>query len=64
MNTDTFEESNRLAYEKVFRDPVHDHVHVNHQLILDLINAKEFQRLRRIKQLGTSQYTFLSLIHI
>ena len=63
MNTETFEESNRLAYEKVFRDPVHDHVHVNHQLILDLINAKEFQRLRRIKQLGTSQYTFHGAEH-
>ena len=43
--------------EKVFRDPVHNYVHVDHQVIYDLINTKEFQRLRRIKQLGTSGYT-------
>lgn len=44
--------------EKVFRDPVHNYIHVDHQVIYDLINTKEFQRLRRIKQLGTSGYTF------
>ena len=44
--------------EKVFRDPVHTYIHVEHQVIYDLINTKEFQRLRRIKQLGTSGYTF------
>lgn len=44
--------------EKVFRDPVHNYVHVDHQVIYDLINTNEFQRLRRIKQLGTSGYTF------
>ena len=44
--------------EKVFRDPVHDYVHVDHPIIYQLINSKEFQRLRRIKQLGTSGYTF------
>ena len=44
--------------EKVFRDPVHNYIHVNNQIIYDLINTKEFQRLRRIKQLGTSSYTF------
>ncbi|HEM4175653.1 TPA: HD domain-containing protein [Streptococcus suis] len=44
--------------EKVFRDPVHNYVHVDHELIYKLINTKEFQRLRRIKQLGTTSYTF------
>ena len=44
--------------EKVFRDPVHNYIHVDHPLIYDLINTKEFQRLRRIKQLGTSSFTF------
>ena len=33
--------------EKVFRDPVHNYVHVDHPVIYDLINTKEFQRLRR-----------------
>lgn len=44
--------------EKVFRDPVHNYIHVDHELIYKLINTKEFQRLRRIKQLGTTSYTF------
>ncbi|NQJ21357.1 HD domain-containing protein [Streptococcus suis] len=44
--------------EKVFRDPVHNYIHVDLELIYKLINTKEFQRLRRIKQLGTTSYTF------
>lgn len=52
-----------LTKEKVFRDPVHDYIHVQHQTILDLINTKEFQRLRRIKQLGTSSSTFHGAEH-
>lgn len=47
-----------LPIEKVFRDPVHGDIYVDNQVILDLINAREFQRLRRIKQLGTTSYTF------
>ncbi|KXT78569.1 HD domain-containing protein [Streptococcus sp. DD13] len=44
--------------EKVFRDPVHNYIHVDQPVIYELINTKEFQRLRRIKQLGTTSYTF------
>lgn len=44
--------------EKVFRDPVHNYIHVEQEVIYQLINTKEFQRLRRIKQLGTTSYTF------
>lgn len=58
-----FEKADRLESEIVFRDPVHDYVYVRHQIILDLIDSKEFQRLRRIKQLGTSQYTFHGAEH-
>ncbi len=47
-----------LSEEKVFKDPVHRYVHVRERLIWDLINSPEFQRLRRIKQLGTSYLTF------
>lgn len=53
----------RLPIEKVFRDPVHNYIHVQHQVILDLINSREFQRLRRIKQLGTSSFTFHGAEH-
>lgn len=52
-----------LPMEKVFRDPVHNYIHVQHQVILDLINSREVQRLRRIKQLGTSSYTFHGAEH-
>ncbi|EHI69986.1 HD domain-containing protein [Streptococcus ictaluri] len=49
--------------EKVFRDPVHGYIHVSHQLIYDLINTKEFQRLRRIKQVPTTAFTFHGAEH-
>lgn len=44
--------------EKIFRDPVHNDIVITEQVIYDLINTPEFQRLRRIKQLGTTGYTF------
>lgn len=53
----------RLTTERVFRDPIHNYVHVEDALILDLINTKEMQRLRRIKQLGTSSFTFHGAEH-
>lgn len=56
------EKSERIP-EVVFKDPVHDYIHVYHQLILDLIDSQEFQRLRRIKQLGTSEYVFHGAEH-
>lgn len=49
--------------EKVFRDPVHTYIHVNNQVIYDLINTKEFQRLRRIKQTSTTSFTFHGAEH-
>ncbi|MCC9274646.1 MAG: HD domain-containing protein [Enterococcus aquimarinus] len=52
-----------LPVEKVFRDPVHQYIHVQHQVILDLIDSKELQRLRRIKQLGTASLTFHGAEH-
>ena len=52
-----------LPREKVFRDPVHDYIHIRDRIIIDLIETKEFQRLRRIKQLGTSSYTFHGADH-
>ncbi|GAK47368.1 metal-dependent phosphohydrolase, HD family [Secundilactobacillus oryzae JCM 18671] len=52
-----------LPREKVFRDPVHNYIYVQYQVIMDLINTKEFQRLRRIKQLGTTSLTFHGAEH-
>lgn len=49
--------------EKIFRDPVHTYISVTDQVIYDLINTSEFQRLRRIKQLATTSYTFHGAEH-
>lgn len=59
----TLYKDQKLPIEKVFRDPVHNYIHVQHQVILDLINSKEVQRLRRVKQLGTSSFTFHGAEH-
>lgn len=53
----------QLSKEKVFRDPVHNYVYVKYQVILDLINTSEFQRLRRIHQLGTTPLVFHGAEH-
>lgn len=52
-----------LAEEKVFKDPVHKYIYVQDRVIWNLINTKEFQRLRRIRQLGTSYLTFHGAEH-
>ncbi|MDD2498262.1 MAG: hypothetical protein PHY90_09060 [Desulfitobacteriaceae bacterium] len=46
---------------KVFRNPVHNLISIDkvkEKLILDLINSREVQRLRRISQLGLSSITY------
>ena len=53
----------QLPEEKVFKDPIHRYIHVKDQLIWDLIKTKEFQRLRRIKQLGTLYLSFHTAEH-
>lgn len=53
----------KLTREKVFRDPVHNYIRVDYQVILDLIDTPEFQRLRRIKQLGTTSSVFQGAEH-
>ena len=52
---------------KVIRDPIHDLILFENnecdRLLLDLINTEEFQRLRRIKQLGFSDMVFPGANH-
>ena len=48
---------------KVTRDPVHGYIHVEDQVIWDCINAKEFQRLRRIHQLGGTYEVYHTAEH-
>lgn len=44
-----FEKCNEV---KVLRDPIHGYVNIEYQVVWDCLNSKEFQRLRRIRQLG------------
>ncbi|WEV70628.1 HD domain-containing protein [Lactobacillus sp. ESL0785] len=55
--------SKKLAKEVVLRDPVHGYVHIEDQVIFDLLKTKEFQRMRRIKQLGPIAFVFPGATH-
>ena len=48
---------------KVMRDPIHEYIHVEKQVIWDCINSPEFQRLRRIHQLGPAMFVYHSAEH-
>ncbi|MCL1950059.1 MAG: HD domain-containing protein [Turicibacter sp.] len=49
--------------EKVFKDPIHGYISVDDRLIWELIQSKEFQRLRRITQLGGTVMAFHGAQH-
>src|ERR1041384_8874632 len=54
--------------ERIYRDPVHNIFRLRTdtregRLMIDLIDAPEFQRLRRIKQLGLALYTYQGAEH-
>lgn len=55
------------SWPKVIRDPVHDIIVFDDtpcdRLLLSLIDTREFQRLRRIKQLGMSDMVFPGANH-
>ena len=42
----------RLDETKVLKDPVHSYIHIHYEVIWNCLDSKEFQRLRRIRQLG------------
>ncbi|MBO8172977.1 MAG: HD domain-containing protein [Bacillaceae bacterium] len=51
---------------KTIRDPVHNIIHFDKEsdaLLLELIDTQEFQRLRHIKQLGLSSFTYPGAEH-
>jgi HD superfamily phosphohydrolase len=50
-------------FEKVLKDPVHDEILVEDAWMWELINTSVVQRLRRIRQLGTSYLTFHGAEH-
>jgi HD superfamily phosphohydrolase len=55
------------TWPRLIRDPVHDIIPFDNndcdRLLLELINTPEFQRLRRIKQLGMSELVFPGANH-
>lgn len=51
-------ETHQFSEERVLKDPIHDWIYVQDPVIWRLINTRAFQRLRRIKQLGTSYLVF------
>lgn len=53
----------RKMQHRVFRDPIHGYINIYNQVIWDCINTKEFQRLRRIKQLGGSHQVYQTAEH-
>lgn len=53
----------KLDREKVFRDPIYGYIKVYYKLIDELIDAKEFQRLRRVRQLAGLSMTFHTAEH-
>lgn len=53
----------KLNDSRVFRDAVHNYIHVDQPVLLELINSKEMQRLRRIKQLGGTHQVYQSAEH-
>src|SRR5579885_3917279 len=53
----------RPADKRTYLDPIHQDIVLDkgkpvERLIVDLIDTKEFQRLRRIHQLGVTNFTF------
>lgn len=56
-----------FKWPKILRDPIHNVIAFEDtdadHLLIDLINCREFQRLRRIKQLGLSELVFPGANH-
>lgn len=52
-----------LPETKVMRDPIHGYIHVDLKVIWDLIDTFEFQRLRRIHQLGGTYMVYHTAEH-
>ena len=53
----------KLSRTKVFRDPLYGYITVDYKIISDLIDTKEIQRLRRIRQLAGVGMVFQTAEH-
>lgn len=52
-----------LNTHKIINDPVHGFISIPDGLIFDIIEHPYFQRLRRIKQLGLTEYVYPGALH-
>lgn len=53
----------KLPKRIVYRDVIHGYINIDDQLIYDLIATKEFQRLKRIRQMGGIMQIFPTAEH-
>lgn len=54
---------NKLPEIKVLRDPIHGYINIEYEVIWQCLDSKEFQRLRRIHQLGGNFQVYHSAEH-
>ena len=61
-------QTTRQQKSRTYLDPIHGPIQLNtrnklEKLLISLIDTKEFQRLRRIRQMGTGWFTFHGAEH-
>lgn len=49
--------------KKIINDPIYGFITINHEILFDCIQLPEFQRLRRIKQLGLTHLVYPGAMH-
>nr|WP_293835268.1 HD domain-containing protein [uncultured Arsenicibacter sp.] len=52
-----------IIKRKILNDPVYGFITIPNKLLFDLVEHPYFQRLRRIKQLGLSEYVYPGALH-
>jgi HD superfamily phosphohydrolase len=52
-----------LNKKKIINDPLYGFITIPNELIYDIINHRYFQRLRRIKQLGMTDFVYPGALH-
>jgi HD superfamily phosphohydrolase len=52
-----------LNKKKIINDPVYGFINIPNELIYDIIDHPFLQRLRRIKQLGLTDYVYPGALH-
>lgn len=52
-----------MSKKKIFNDPVYGFITIYDELIFDIIEHPYFQRLRRIKQLGLTDFVYPGALH-